>query len=207
VDFEVLFTVPCLLFAVMLTSAIVPPINHLLRQNNWARQKLRAHKHKTAEILLPPFTFFLTVSEEGEVAAAAQDAVANVSLSLNFPLLLRILAGDEAAANEVPVSGDAEFAADINTIARNLRYDAEEDLSRVVGDVAAHRIAAAGRDFVAFQTALLANFASSLKEFLTYEQPLLADPSRVREFITQVDELRDAAARLEKRIEKLGARP
>ncbi|HET6756247.1 MAG TPA: SCP2 sterol-binding domain-containing protein [Burkholderiales bacterium] len=190
----------------MLASTIVPPTNHLLRQNNWARQKLREHKHKTAQISLPPFTFCLTVLEGGEVATAAPDAAADALLSLDFPLLLRILAGDEAAASEVSVSGDAQFAADINTIARNLRYDAEEDLSRVVGDVAAHRIASAARDFVSWQKSLLGNFAQTTAEFLTFERPVLADAARVRGFIAEVDELKDAVARLEKRMEKLRAR-
>ncbi|MGH8729316.1 MAG: sterol-binding protein, partial [Burkholderiales bacterium] len=73
-----------------------------------------------------------------------------------------------------------------------------------VGDVAAHRIAGAGRDFVAWQRTLFSNFAAAGAEFFTFEQPLLANPKRAREFMAEVDELRDAVARLEKRLEKLG---
>lgn len=194
------------LTASMFTSAIVPPINHVLRQASWAREKLSAHSGKVARIALLPFTFDLAVKENGEVAAAGADALPAVELTLTPALLLRILSGSEAAASEVTVSGDALFAADINTLARNLRYDAEEDLSRLVGDIAAHRIAETGRGFVAWQKALFANFAANSAEFFTFEQPLLAQGMRVREFIAQVDELRDAVARLEKRIEKLEAR-
>lgn len=187
----------------MLTSAIVPPINHLLRQANWAREKLSAYSGKSARIVVSPFMFNFTIKENGEVGAAAADAAPAVELTLTAPLLLRILSGDEAAASEVSVSGDASFAADINAVARNLRYDAEEDLSRVVGDIAAHRIAEAGRGFAAWQKSLFTSFVANSAEFFTFEQPLLAQEARVREFIAQVDELRDAVARLEKRLEKL----
>ncbi|MGH8728668.1 MAG: SCP2 sterol-binding domain-containing protein, partial [Burkholderiales bacterium] len=113
----------------MLTSAIVPALNHLLRQANFARQKLRAHQSKIARIEIPPFTFVFAVRENGEVAEARSEAAPDVVLTLTPPLLFRILAKDETATRDVTIAGDGEFAADINFIAANLSYDAEEDLS------------------------------------------------------------------------------
>lgn len=189
----------------MLTSAIIRPLNHLLRHASWARDKLRAHAGKTARISVSPFSFSLTITEEGEVRAAT-DGEPGVLLSLTPPLLIRVLAHDEAAMSEVEVAGDASFAADINFIARNLSYDPEEDLSRVLGDVAAHRVAGAGRDILAWQKSLFENFAAAGADFLTFERPILARSLRVQEFLSEVDEVRDGVARLEKRIEKLERR-
>ena len=43
------------------------------------------------------------------------------------------------------MQGDAEFAQEVSFLARNLTWDVEEDLSRVVGDIAAHRIVQGAR--------------------------------------------------------------
>ena len=45
----------------------------------------------------------------------------------------------------VKIEGDVQLAAEIGWLAENLRWDFEEDLSRVVGDVPAHALADAAR--------------------------------------------------------------
>jgi ubiquinone biosynthesis protein UbiJ len=62
----------------------------------------------------------------------------------------------EGKAPPVKIEGDVQLAAELGWLADNLRWDLEEDLSRIVGDVPAHAIAGAGtrllaalRDFVA----------------------------------------------------------
>ena len=42
------------------------------------------------------------------------------------------------AARTVQMTGDADFAAEIAFLAKNLKWDVEEDLSKVMGDAAAH---------------------------------------------------------------------
>jgi ubiquinone biosynthesis accessory factor UbiJ len=44
------------------------------------------------------------------------------------------------AMPEVRIEGDVQFAAEVNWLVDNLRWDVEEDLSRILGDVAAHRV-------------------------------------------------------------------
>src|SRR6185369_16599018 len=39
------------------------------------------------------------------------------------------------------IAGESELAEELRSLRRHLRWDAEEELSRLVGDVAAHRIA------------------------------------------------------------------
>ena len=43
------------------------------------------------------------------------------------------------------IEGDVQLAADVNWLIANVRWDAEEDLSRVVGDAPAHAVASVGR--------------------------------------------------------------
>ena len=93
--------------------------------------------------------------------------------------------------------------AEIFYLSRHLRWDAAEDLSRLTGDIAAERIvqlAKAGQQRVR-DTAL--NLSQALAEYWTEEQPLLAKPTQVREFIGAASTLQDDVAQLEKRVEKL----
>jgi ubiquinone biosynthesis protein UbiJ len=120
--------------------------------------------------------------------------------------MLRLDARDETAWKEVAVAGDTEFAATVHQLARQLRWDAEEDLSRVFGDIAAHRMAETGRALQRWGERSLENTARSFAEYWTEEQPLIASAHAVKEFVRDVDVLRDDVARLEKRLELLTGR-
>ena len=70
------------------------------------------------------------------------------------------------------IEGDVQLAAEMGWLAENLRWDAEEDLSRLIGDAPAHAIAEAGRRLFA-----------GLKQFLARAptaQPSAPSPSFVR---------------------------
>jgi ubiquinone biosynthesis protein UbiJ len=190
----------------MLEPLATPVINRLLRANTWALDRLRAHAGKTAALVSPPVELRLTVLESGEVAAAPRDGAANVTITAPAGVLLRLAARDESAWTAAEVSGDLEFAAAIDYVRRNLTWDYEEDLSRVFGDVAAHRMAGAVREIDRWGRATARNLAESFLEYATYEQPVLAAATELDAFNREVDDVRDHAARLEKRIELIQRR-
>ncbi len=145
----------------------------------------------------------LTVLESGEVAPAAADAAIAATVKLSPGLMLRLAARDENAWREISITGDTDFASAIHHVARNLRWDVEEDLSRVFGDIAAHRMAETGRAFQRWGGQAAENTARAFAEYWTEEQPLIAGARDLEEFGRAVDQLRDDAARLEKRFEHL----
>ena len=69
--------------------------------------------------------------------------------------------------------------------------------------VLAHRMVDQGRRFAAWNREAADRLAQNLAEYWIEERPLLARPADVRQFLTDVDQLRDDLARLEKRIEAL----
>jgi ubiquinone biosynthesis protein UbiJ len=103
----------------------------------------------------------------------------------------------------VHTAGDSGLAVDFGNVMQNLRWDAEEDLSKVFGDVVGHRMARSGAGFLSFAQQAAENLAANLTEYWTEEKPLLAKVPDVEHFIREVDATRDAAARLEKRVERL----
>jgi ubiquinone biosynthesis protein UbiJ len=113
------------------------------------------------------------------------------------------LAKDEAAAKEAQLEGDIELATALSKVLQNLEWEYEEDLSRVVGDISANKIATFGRETVAGIKKQSFNAAEMLAEYWQEEQPMIAKKRDVQQFISDVDTLRDDVERLNKRFEKL----
>jgi ubiquinone biosynthesis accessory factor UbiJ len=182
-------------------SAAAGFINHLLRAASWARGELKTYTGRTLRIEVAPFAFSLTVLESGEIGPAAAGAIPAVTVKLTPGLMLRIAARDEKAWREMDITGDTDFASAIHHVARDLRWDVEDDLSRVFGDVVAHRMAVAGRTVQRWGEEAADNTARSFAEYWTEEQPLIAARRDLDGFGRAVDRLRDDTARLEKRLE------
>jgi ubiquinone biosynthesis protein UbiJ len=144
------------------------------------------------------------VQTTGEVDAAVPNAARDLDVRISPFLLPRLAAGEEAAYREIEMQGDMELAQEVSYLARNLSWDAEEDLSKVVGDIAAHRIASGARELRHWGRDAGLRVAQGAAEYWTEESPLIASRVKVRAFVQEVSDLRDAVERLEKRIEKLG---
>ena len=191
--------------AAIFTAPAAAAINHLLRSASWARERLMPFAGKTAHFVLAPFAVTLTIRDSGEVedsiAATPPDAV----FTLTPGVALRLLASDKNAWQEVQMSGDTELAREVLFVAQNLRWDAEEDLSRVFGDILAHRMVQAASGFKHWQLQAADSIARSAAAYWTDEQPLIATRHDVERFVREVDALRDDVARAEKRIQQLTA--
>jgi len=185
----------------VLDPAFSSSVNHLLRSNAWAAPRLAPYAGRTAQFVCPPLKFALTVLDNGEVATAPAAATPDVIITITPGLLLRMAARDDTVWREIKIEGDAGFAAAINQVAGNLRWDAEEDLSRIFGDIVAHRMVQTGRTLDQWRAQSIDNLARSFAEYWTEERPLIARARDVELFNREVDQLRDDAARLEKRLE------
>jgi ubiquinone biosynthesis protein UbiJ len=180
-------------------------INHVLRTAPLAMERLARHAGRTAAFHVGPVTLAFTVQTTGEVTAAVPGAARDLEVRLSPFLLPRLAAREEAALREVQMTGDAELAHEISFLARHLSWDYEEDLSKAVGDVAAHRLAQAGRGLARWAREAGQRTSQSAAEYWTEESPLIASRVKVEGFVREVSELRDAVERLEKKIEALDA--
>ncbi len=179
-------------------------INHLLQGEAWARERLAPFAGKRVLFrALPLPDLSLVVTQEGLVTGAGEDPAFDLSVTIRPGALPYLMARDEALLQHVEINGNAELASTVQFLFRNLKWDAEEDLSKVVGDIAAHRIAGAGRDFLAWQKDAMLRAGQNLAEYWTEEQPLLTRPEEVERFNREVDALRDDLARLEARLARL----
>ena len=186
----------------MFDTLAARPLNHLLARNGWALARLKPFAGKCARFECAPFLLTLSVRSDGQVEPAAQGAP-DATFRFSPGIAMRLAARDEAAWQEVAVSGDTEFAEALAYVCRNLRWDAEEDLARVFGDIVAHRAVQTAQTLGQWSAQAADNLARSISEYWTEEQPLIARAGDVAKFNLEVDRLRDDLARLEQRIEIL----
>ena len=185
----------------------VRAVNHVLRSAPLAMERLRPHAGRTVEFRVGPMTVALTIQTTGEVLGAVPGAARDLTVRISPFLLPRLAAGEEAAFRDLEMLGDMELAQEVSYLARNLTWDVEEDFSKVVGDIAAHRLVGAGRAVSQWGRDATLRAAQGAAEYWTEESPLIASRVKVDGFVREVSELRDALERLEKRIERLGQAP
>jgi ubiquinone biosynthesis accessory factor UbiJ len=177
-------------------------LNRLLAAEPWARERLARFAGETVELCAPPLPALrLAIVPGGSVEAG--EAVAGLSMTIKPEFLIALARGEEQALRAVEVEGNSALATEILVLARQLRWDAEEDLSRLVGDVAAHRLAETGRAFAAWHLDALQRLTASLVDYATDEKQLLARRAELDALAESLARLRDAIARLDKRVERL----
>jgi ubiquinone biosynthesis protein UbiJ len=120
-------------------------LNHVLMQEPEAQARLARQPGRVVRVQWRGFSMQLAATPAGlcELAPVAEpDLLLTVTDSSPLDLARGALRGDRPA---VRIEGDVQFAAEVNWLVDHVRWDAEEDLSRLVGDAPAHTIAGIGR--------------------------------------------------------------
>jgi len=154
---------------------------------------------------VPLDLFFRSAGDRMTVdTASAQPSAASLA---GTPLAFMRLAGTAPDAvirgGSVQIQGDAEVAQAFSELLKHARPDLEEELSRVIGDVAAHQVGNAARAAVGFGKRAVDTFTQNVAEFLQEEGRDVPSRTEADEFVAAVDKLRDDVARLEARIARL----
>ena len=160
---------------------------------------------RVARFDLAPVSVTLQVDAAGLVMAPEAGVVPAVTVVVPLAAAASDYAtgGQAAVLKHVRIEGEAEFANVLSTLLRNLRWDAAEDLSRVFGDVIAQRMVSGAQAARTEATRVSRSLAEAVASYLTDEQPTLVRHARLAQFAADVAALRDAEARLTKRLERL----
>ena len=125
-------------------------LNHVLMQEKAAQDRLLRQKGRVVHVRIGLFAIDLVVTPAGLVDRAAPGATAD--LQLTVPMDSPLVALQSMVAGKAPpvkIEGDVQLAAELGWLADNLRWDVEEDLSRLIGDAPAHTLAQAARRLLA----------------------------------------------------------
>lgn len=187
----------------MLQRAAFGFLNHLLAAEGWALSRLKPFAGQHARFELGPFGQSFVVAGDGSLAGGDDSVTAAVTIRLPEDAPLRLLTDRASLLASARISGSADFAEALGFVARNLRWDVEADLAAVVGDVAAHRLTAAGRRLAATGSTQARRLGANLAEFVVDEENLLVRSSEAAVLARDIAALRDGLARLETRVAQL----
>jgi len=153
-----------------------------------------------------PLSLYFRAETDRMHLATDHEGEAHASLS-GSPLSLLRLAGQapEGAVRtgSIQIHGDAEVAQTFSELLRQARPDMEEELSRIIGDVAAHQLGNAARSLVDFARRGSDTFARNVAEYLQEEGRDAPSRTETEEFMLGVDTLREDVDRLAARLELL----
>ncbi len=187
----------------LLERLIVLPINHLVADAPWASERLRQHAGGVLQIKGGVFSLLLQIDSSGHLASSDASLAPDVCIDLPADFLLRAVVDRSSLMSAARLTGMADFAETLAFVFRNLRWDVEGDLARLVGDIPARRFALSGQAaFTALQKSGR-RFGENLFEYTTAESGILVSPVLIKNFNAEVDGLRDDLARLEKRLDRL----
>jgi len=191
----------------VLESPLARALGHLLEAAPWARERLAPFAGETLELRAPPAPALrFTIAGGGLLEPAAQDAAPALVVTLGPAALPAAVRGEEHLMRAIDVNGNARLAAEVLFLVRHLRWDVEEDLSRLVGDAAAHRLVAGARSLAAWHADAARRIGESLVEYALEEKGIVAARTQLDAFAAALAALRDGIERLEKRVERLEGR-
>lgn len=115
---------------------IVLFLNHVLKQENVAMERLKRQMGKTVELRWMDIEFRVAFTPAGLIERVSpQNKVADLVLFLNekSPLMIvqHLVRGDKPP---IRIEGDVQLAAEVNWLIDHVRWDVESDLSRIFGD-------------------------------------------------------------------------
>jgi len=177
-------------------------LNHLLEREEWARRKLAPFVGEVVELRLTPMPAVrLAITEGGRTEEPQAGGPSTLILSARPEIFAALSRGEEHLMRAVDITGNASLATEILALLRYLRWDIEEDLSRVFGDVIAHRMIGTVRAVAAWQAEAGRRLAENVMEYAIEERRLVVSRAEFEEFAAAVSAARDDLARLEQKIE------
>jgi ubiquinone biosynthesis protein UbiJ len=125
---------------------LVLMLNHVLQQEPEAQARVKGQSGKLVEAHWRVFSVRLVATPAGLLDIGSETAQPDLTLTLTeespFALAQAALRGDKPP---VRIAGDVQLAGEVQWLVDHVRWDLEEDLSRVIGDAPAHAVGEAAR--------------------------------------------------------------
>jgi ubiquinone biosynthesis protein UbiJ len=187
----------------MLTATLENVLNRGLPRSPRAQQLCAELAGRRIAIEAPAMARLLVESTGNSLRITRGSLPADAEV-IGGPLSLLALgaaAPDEPLARgQVEVRGDAEVAEKFRELTRLLRPDPEEELSLLIGDVAAHRIGRLTRGALDWTRGAASTLLKDVGEYFSHERGDLVSREEGEQFLRGVDALREDTDRLEARI-------
>lgn len=195
-----------------LAQTALSALNHVLRQQDWARDRLRAHAGRSVRMTvvtpLGEVSSDARIADDGTLeATTAAEPTVTLTLTPSIDAVFGLLdKGPQGLGGALRVDGDVMLAAAVGEIAQHLRWDVEEDLSRVLGDRVAHRVGEAAREGARQADDLRGRVETGVRQFLVDEDRQLVARADMEALTGAIASLEAVVGRLEARLAATGPR-
>jgi ubiquinone biosynthesis protein UbiJ len=185
--------------------ALVRAINHVLEREEWALRDLANHQGRVIELILPTGSMQWQIQDDSLIALLSEahpqpDLVLEVDTNSFSALSAPLGTIKDRAMRAVKITGDAQLAQLIAKLSNQLHWEYEEDLAKIIGDAPAHYISTQAKRFAKATEKAILDLQGNMVEYLTEEKKVLLHQ---RDFVShkmEIQAVRDAVERLEKRI-------
>jgi len=169
--------------------------------------ELARHAGKVILLQLPVGKCYVVLTPEGLLTALTDSDVPALELEVSADVLSSLVGGPgnlrEQAMKSVKITGDADLAQLLGRLAGQIRWEYEEDLARWIGDAPANFAVRQGKKWVSAGKSAATDLLENVVEYVSEERKVLLNK---RDFMIRKNELnalRDAVDRIEKRIQLL----
>lgn len=193
-------------------EALLRPIAEVLNRNiaetTPARELAAQLDGKTVAIRVrdTALAMYFVFDQDIVTLATEFDADPDVVITGSLVTLARMAGGAGAQAirdGDIDLTGDAATAQRFQTLLDHAKPDVEEELSRVIGDVAAHQLAEFARGVGNWARGARSTMGDNIREYLQEERRDLPTRYEVEQFSQRVGELRDDVERIAARLKRL----
>ena len=193
-------------------EALLRPIAEVLNRNiaetTPARELATELDGKTVAIRVrdTALAMYFVFDQDVVTLATEFDADPDVAITGSLVTLARMAGGAGAQAirdGDIDLTGDAATAQRFQTLLDHAKPDVEEELSRVIGDVAAHQLAEIARGVGNWARGARSTMGDNIREYLQEERRDLPTRYEVEQFSQRVGELRDDVERIAARLKRL----
>jgi len=193
-------------------EALLRPIAEVLNRNiaetTPARELATQLDGKTVAIRVPDtaLAMYFVFDQDIVTLATEFDADPDVVITGSLVTLARMAGGAGAQAirdGDIDLTGDAATAQRFQTLLDHAKPDVEEELSRVIGDVAAHQLAEFARGVGNWVRGARSTMGDNIREYLQEERRDLPTRYEVEQFSQRVGKLRDDVERIAARLKRL----
>lgn len=190
----------------MLTATLGNVLNRGLPRSPRARQLCAELSGKSVAIVIRDIARFRVASNGLQLIVTRDETPADATIT-GGPLSLLALSGESGQVvlqrGDVTVSGETETAQAFRELAQLLRPDLEEELSLLVGDVAAHQLGRLARLTAGWGRRAADTTLKNLSEYLGHERADLVPRNEGEQFLRGVDQVREGVDRLQARLDVL----
>ncbi|HLT98735.1 MAG TPA: SCP2 sterol-binding domain-containing protein [Burkholderiaceae bacterium] len=183
-------------------------LNALLRREPWAADRLSRHAGKSLRFNIGPLQASYTIEHTGQLRACDSAITPDVSLTIgsqhlaDLPSVLR--SRDlNSITEKLHVQGDAALATLVSELARDLRWDMEEEFAGKFGDILGPGLLKGGRTVAGVAQEAVRRGAANLAEFLGEESRMLVTRHSMEAFSAGCQELERKLRELEQRMDSV----